>query len=730
MRRVICAPALIVGLCAPTIALAQPSEPASSTSEAAAAEQPGTASDAMEAYSQDIVVTGTKRVGGELLQKTPLAISALGKAQLDAKFVTTLSDIHVPNAQLVTGGAVAGYAGFSIRGLGINSTIASIDPAVGVFVDGIYMGIPAGLVLDNFDLESVEVLRGPQGLLFGKNVTGGAVVIRTTRPSFTFAAEGRARIETGLNKIVSGTVTGPLSSTIAAKLAMYYSDDNGWFRNKFDGSSLGKMEQFIVRPAIRFEPSDQFSIDLRFEHGKITGDGPTFQNQNFFKRGSSDVSNDYRGYTDQKRDQAVAEINAKIAGGTLTNIAGYRRFHMDSGFDTDGSPNPYFHFVFNAIRQDQFSNELRYARTLGPVEATIGAYYFEQNLKSVEQRSVFGGLQVTSGGGKQKTETYAIFGSFDWHVTDQFTLNVGGRQTWERKSANITVIQANGCNTATLVCIGGFSDSNRWRGFTPKVGLQWEPTNRTLLYGYYTRGFRSGGYNIRHSSFLVAPGPYDDEKTDSFEVGAKQSFGGGTRLNVALFNNKIHGMQREIQFATGTTVAQVIRNTAVATLRGFEAEGQVVLTPNLVVDARVGYVKGKYNKILFDISGDGLVNGTDLDLKIPRLVPWTYGAGIAYSLPIDAWDSEIVARVDFEHRDLAFQTDNNLATLPGADLLDASLTFSLHDHFKFSVFGKNLLNEITFGNHSPLPAAFGGPGASSATLNKGRILGAEISFKY
>ena len=210
-------------------------------------------------------MTATKRGYAESVQNVAIAMTAFGEAQLDAKFVQNLQSLSydVPNVQLDGVGTAPGYANFTIRGLGINSTIPSIDPTVGVFVDGMYLGINAGVVLDNFDLEGVEVLRGPQGLLFGRNVTGGAVVMRTTLPRFTFGANAKVSVETGLKKTVSGMVTGPLiDDVLAAKLAVYYSDDDGWFRNRFDGRSFGKSRDLIIRPALSFKGGDDFRMDI------------------------------------------------------------------------------------------------------------------------------------------------------------------------------------------------------------------------------------------------------------------------------------------------------------------------------------------------------------------------------------------------------------------------------------------------------------------------------------
>lgn len=685
------------------------------------------------ALADEIIVTATKKGYGENVQDVPIAVTAYGEAQLDAKFVQNLQSLSydVPNVQLEDVGTTPGYANFSIRGLGINSSIPSIDPTVGVFIDGIYLGINAGVVFDNFDIEGLEVLRGPQGLLFGRNVTGGAVVVRTSRPSFDFGFRGKASVETGLKKTVSGVVTGPIAGdVVAAKLAVYYSDDDGWHRNRFDGKSFGKAKDLIIRPAISIEGGEDFRMDIRYEHGEAKGDGPAGQNHGLFRPGSFDFSINNRGFYDNKWDQASVETNidVRFGEGVITNIAGYRSYRSNGSSDIDATPNSLFNGDL-AIDQSQLSDELRYAGRFGKVDVTTGLYYFTQDIRYGEYRNLLGGRQIVSGGGVQDQTTWGVFASADWHLNDALTLNIGGRYTWERKAVQVSTLRPGGCNLDTLICATNFTDSDKWKGFTPKIGLQWQPGEDTQVYGLYTRGFRSGGYNLRNTDPGVPPGPFDQEVQDSFELGVKQQFG-RNRINVAGFYNRIKDLQREINLPGPLGASQVIRNTADATIKGIEAEGLFFILPNLVLSGQFGYVDGQYRNVQFDISGDGVINGIDRGLKLPRLSPWTYGAGLTFDQRVGSLGTA-TARVSYNHRDGAAFTDNNRGSVLGADMIDASLTLATADsRWKFSVYGRNLLNEATIGGDTQLPTAFGGVGASFSPLNKGRVIGGEIAVSF
>lgn len=689
--------------------------------------------------TEDIVVTALKR--SDSLQTVPVAISAYGEDQLKAINFRDIGSLgfSMPNVALDDNGTSKGYANFSIRGIGINSSIPSIDPTVGLFVDGVYQGINAGQVFDNFDLEAVEVLRGPQGVLFGRNVTGGAILVRSRKPTDELDVRGRLAVESGARIVADASISGPLvEGKLQAKIAAYYTKDNGWFTNLFDNSKFGKDQQFIIRPMLRYTPADNVEVLLRYEHGEANGDGPPTQNHALYSRDSHDFLVNDRGFYNNNWDSLTGEINVDVAfgDGTITNISAWRRFEGDTLSDLDGVNTIQFN-IGTYTDQQQWSNELRYAGTFGRIKPTLGVYYFTQDLTYLEDRTLAGGAVRRAGGGNGKFQTFGAFGAMDWEFIDSLTLNLGLRYTWEKKEVEIATVRTGGADYLARAIVPDFVSNQSWNDLSPKVGLQWQPNSRTQIYGYFAKGFRSGGYNFRNTLLGAKPGPFDSESQDAYEFGLKQRIPGG-RLNIAVFQNTIKDIQREVQVpVVGVGIAQLIQNVGTARVRGFEGEIQFAPVSNFVITAQVGYTDGDYTSLLVDLNGDGLINNSDFTLKLPRQSPWTYGLSGTLDIPFSSGIAS--ARVSFNHRDPAFHTDNNRGFYNAIDLIDANLSYTFADgSVTLSIYGKNLTNETTYGNDAVLPdtAAFGGDGTGPrplptfSPLGRGRVIGGEIRFNF
>jgi iron complex outermembrane receptor protein len=731
----------------------------------------------------EILVTGTKTRDAENVQDVPLAVTAFNAGTLEAFKIRDISGLsfQAPTVSLDQVGTSRGTANFTVRGLGINSSIPSIDPTVGVFVDGVYLGINGGVVFDLFDLDSVEILRGPQGVLFGRNVTGGAVVINTGNPTEDFRGKFRAAVDGpaldggrgGPNYTVSGVVSGPIiEDTLLFKVGAYYNKDEGYFRNLASDTldvprNHGKAETKILRGALEARLGD-LTLLGKLDYFKSDGDGPSAQNRAFFDRNSFDLAIDEPGNYDNEIWTGSLTATLDIGPGTLTNVFGWRKYDATTRGDIDATPAFLFHSSTETA-QEQFSNELRYAISLDRLDLTVGGFYFTQDLAYTENRELRRDLPVNLqppvfyGGGQQDHEVIGVFANAQYEVVDNLSIIAGIRWNQETKDAAVTYVRPRpACSVVQGTCPtsgtnpfvptegNGFTDRVRFRNVSPKLGLQYEFAN-SQIYGHWSRGYRSGGYNFRITDVavfnraLAATGNlfFDEEKVDNYEIGGKfQTDDGAFTLNVAGYITKVGNMQREVNLADpGAGVVQNILNTADATITGFEAEARMRVSPSLAFTANIGVTDAKYDKVLFDISGDGVIDDTDLNLSLPRVPPVTVGVGLIHDW--DLGNSNILTRINYQYRDEAAYTDDNLGWLNALSNLEANITWNTPvDGLSLSLYGRNLLDEVQEGGDTQVP--FGGPNSTGvrrpfapnptagtfSPLMRGRNVGIEAMFEF
>lgn len=731
----------------------------------------------------EILVTGTKTRDAENVQDIPLAVTAFNAGTLEAFKIRDIQGLsfQAPTVSLDQVGTSRGTANFTVRGLGINSSIPSIDPTVGVFVDGVYLGINGGVVFDLFDLESVEILRGPQGVLFGRNVTGGAVVINTGNPTEDFRGKFRAAVDGpvdggrgGANYTVSGVVSGPIiEDVLLFKVGAYYNKDEGYFRNLASltnpniPENHGEAETKILRGALEARLGG-LTLLGKLDYFESDGDGPSAQNRAFFDRNSFDFAIDEPGNYANEIWTGSLTATVDIGPGTLTNVFGWRKYDATTRGDIDATPRFLFHSSTETA-QEQFSNELRYAMSFDSLDLTVGGFWFDQDLAYTENRELRRDLPVNLqppvfyGGGAQNHEVLGVFANAQWEFVDNLSLIAGIRWNQETKDAAVTFITPRApcsfiqgtCPTGTSpyrpgIETNGFTDRVRFRNLSPKVGLQYEFAN-SQVYGHWSRGFRSGGFNFRITNIPVfnrafqATGElgFDEEQVDNYEIGGKfQTDDGSFTLNAAAYITKVGNMQREVNLADpGAGVVQNILNTADATITGFEAEARMRVSDSLAFTANIGIIDAQYDEVLFDISGDGVINDADLALSLPRVPPITVGAGLIHDW--DLGNSTIVTRVNYQYRDEAAYTDDNLGWLNALSNLEANVTWNTPiEGLSLSIYGRNLLDEVQEGGDTQVP--FGGPNSTGvrrpfapnptagtfSPLMRGRNVGIEAMFEF
>jgi len=719
---------------------------AASAHAADAGSQAGQPADAVRQgearQTTDIIVTATKRAGGELVQDVPVAITAFDADALEQKQFQTLQDLNfaAPNTQIAPHGLVSGKITVSIRGYGVANAIPSLEQTVGLFVDGIYNPMSLGALSDNFDLEAVEILRGPQGVLFGKNVSGGAIVMRTTTPGNELRIDAKAQVETGLNYTGSLSVSGPIvEDLLSVKLAGYYNYDEGWFDNAVPDAPTLHGSERIFRAAARFTPGD-LDIVAKYEHGDTDLDGdPPYQNSLIVPQGTFHVESDGAGLTFQNWDQLAIEANWDVGfgDGTITNIAGWRWLEFRNSSNVDGRREFFFRSA-TSLKQRQFSNELRYAGTFGDFELTTGLYYFSQFFSYTSDRDTGDGTAYTRnaiGGGTQKQDSYGAFIATDWHLTDQVTLNLGLRYTHDDKEFDLATQTPDKCIPDSiwtqLECNFDYVDvPYSTSAFIPKIGVQWEPDSDTQLYAFWTKGLRSGGHSVRLAAGFP-PVPFEDEITYALEGGIKTDLDDGrVRVNVSVFRNVTKDGQRESLFNTDGPAGNIsiIRNIADYTIQGVELETVVRPARGLTLSGFVGLMESHYDNVQADLNRDGVIDETDKRIEIPLVPPFSWSASATYESDIGTHLVGLVS-ASYGYKDRQGYNDTGVGFLNAHETFDAHASLTYDDRTTLSVYAKNLFNHWNNNAFTALGASAGGPGATIFSPSKGRVLGASIRYK-
>jgi iron complex outermembrane receptor protein len=695
-------------------------------------------------------------------------ISVIPESVLHERQVQDLSSVSyaVPNVSLDTIGTFKGVANFAIRGLGINSSIPSIDPAVGLFVDGIYQGINAGTVFDLLDVKKITIMSGPQGVAFGRNTTGGAVLVGTNGPSWDW--EGKARLGyegpvdggrgTGM-ATVRAVASGPLSDRVAIRLAALHSSDGGYFENLFDGSNFGVAKTTVLRGGLALRPSDRLALTFKGEWTGSHGDGATTKNNGQHARDDFGMSVNEEGFYDSDGASATLKAEYELGEGELTNLFGWRDYKLSTRNDIDSSPVTIFHSD-TRTEQKQWSNELYYAADHGPLAVTAGGYIFHQTIGYDEARDL---ATDAFGGGRQDHDVYGLFGEIAWEPVEVITLTGGLRWSREEKSAVVTYVRPRlPCSAIDGTCPvtgqnlpgenNGFTDSRAWDNFIPRLSLAFRPSDDSTLYAGWSRGLRSGGYNLR----ITQPGAFeqvaaalgspafDEEKVDSFTLGTKWHQSDSNWIGAELFWTEVDGMQRELNVPSlSSGLAQSVYNTADARIRGGEIQAVVEAADGLSLSANVGYIDAEYRRIFFDLNSDNVIDAADLALALPRAPEWTWGGSAVWEEELGS-SATLVASAWFQHRAPYAYTDNNWGFNSASDRLDASLALQLDERgLTLTFYGRNLLDEVQFGGDTQLP--FGGgpfsdgnnrpfdphPAAGTfSPVNKGRVVGVELAVDF
>lgn len=694
---------------------------------------------------EEVMVRSKKKAVAESVQKVPSAITVLDASLISKTFSNDLTDVGrlAPNVLLQPVSTFPAFANFTIRGIGVNNSVRTVDPTVNIYQDGMVFGFQPGTVLDVFDLESIEILRGPQGILFGRNTTGGAVVLRTARPTGDTAIKGRVTLGNFNRVDLAASIEAPLGSDkVFGKLSVISRNQDGFFKDRNGGTFVpallnpsglqpdnpeqnqADIDTIVVKPTLVFNISDDFDLTLLGSYTRMRG-GSSATNAGI-PEGTTPLSLALWGYTPPEdfyelnhdilgRNETdawhlIGEANWDLGHGVLTSITAYRDIKYNNDMDIDGTPFVLVHFPDNRESGDQFSQEIRYASTFSDeFDFVVGLYYFTQDYSVLERRILFGGLdspeqaathRYFQGEFDHEQETFAGFANINWHITDELTFNVGGRYTWEEKEIDIQTLAP---------CVGQtFAECpternmlrDSWDNFSPSAGIKYQFAEDSMVYFQWTRGFRSGNFNGRATS-LPAVGPTAEERVDSFEFGVKSTFmDGRARINAAIFRTDYKDIQRTVLLPVAGNPVQTLNNAAQATIDGIELE--IIFTPveALRFEANLGWIDAQYDEFL-GVETDGIPGITAEDnalaalLEFDRVPELTLYLAATYFIPVDYGEWSI--RMSYSWRDSQFSDVNNTPSLAQGSygLLDASIGLDM-ESYRVSIFGRNLTDEAYF----------------------------------
>lgn len=687
--------------------------------------QPATASDLPNNNDVLQTVTVESRRRSEDAQQVPTAMSVLGAQTLEEQRLYRLQDLQQAMPSVNVAFMHARQSSLSIRGLGNNPASDGLEGSAGIYLDNVYLGRPGMAVFDLLDVEQIELLRGPQGTLFGKNTTAGVLNITTRRPSSTPQGSFASSMgEDGYSQN-QASFSGPLNDSLSGRIAAYKTYENGYVKNQFDGHTLGGGVRQGVRGQLLFQPNDDFNVrwlaDYHEEDSSagtrsLFSTGPTINGVNRYQQRAAAVG---ATLVDGRRVNLDADQNVTVFQGgtsleanwnlpgdfTLTSISAYRWWDFtprnDDELNVDVMDN-----VGQSARDKQYSQEIRLASPVGEhFNYVLGAYYFRQEMSN-KVFTDYGPLadtwngtpqgalnNVTSiGHGDVDTDSFATFAQGTWHLTPQVDFSLGVRGTYERKLAQVTRnapvggVAVSGAAAAARAGRLGAYDSGDLSlySFSPSAlaSLAWHVSDQVLAYASLSHGEKSGGVNLSVASAPVAGADsllIGSERANDAELGIKTTLlDQRLLLNANLFWTVVNGYQTNAYDDVNLT--SYLTNAGTVRSRGVEVDSSWRPISGLTIN-----LNGAFNDVRYlsyddapcpaevalrpgapaacDLSGHAVVGASKWVFNSNASYQWSLHNGLQpYVNGSYAWRSHAVGTVD----------DSRDAQLPGYGLVNLS----------------------------------------------------------
>lgn len=701
---------------------------------------------------EELVVTAQKRA--QNLTDVPIAISSFGAGDIEATASRQLADLaeHIPNLAMDSSNALS--SAVAIRGVGSNSRNIGFDGRVGVYIDGVYMGQSPALNQQLLDLERVEVLRGPQGALFGKNTVAGAINLITEKPG----AENYT--ELGINagnygaRQFSIKFNRALGEDAGLKFSAASLQRDGFARNEFDGQELGNIDSRTVRLQYRQDLSDSLSLLLsgdymEVDQNSIFNDGiavtDSFGTSQIVRAEDRRANVNFLPRDERQIGGLSMDVEYELGNGfNLRSVSAWRSTSAEFRNDVDYSPLDLLTSTFDD-RYQQFTQEFQLISPASDdFNCIAGLYYYRQDAES-ERNAYPGSIPLFPGwptapvttDGEVDTESVALFANAEARFAEHWRLGFGFRLATETKDVN-WAIDGSGSGVF-FIGVGQVQDSRRDTDFSPSLSLSYDFTEELSAYVRYAEGYKSGGYNLDYvtQADLAAGIEFDKETVENFELGLKGAlFDGRARFSAALFRADYEDYQvnQFLDLGNGATSIS-IRNAAKVETSGAELELDVKLAESLTLSAAVGLLRAE-----FDRFPNGGGQGINLDgNRLPGAAERQASLALDYRTPLTFIDAELGINLNVNYSGDYFTTATNVrsATLGDGSTLAyghvdshslVNLRISLMEagaQWNLALWSKNLLDkEFVVNDGRDFLNTY------NIGLNDPRTVGLEVNYAF
>lgn len=671
---------------------------------------------------EEVIVTAERRA--QDAQDVPIALTIIGGSEISPAGISSISDVALKTPNLTFTQFNIGEPQLFLRGLGTTIDSAGADPTVSVFIDDVYVGRSAGATSDLYDLERIEVLRGPQGTLYGRNVTGGAISIVTKRPSEEFEAKLGVTVGNYGLTVLRGLVDGPIGDNLAGNLSFSKRDRDGYAYSNRSGQELDDADNFSLRGKLLWDISDNTELLLGFDYSTDDNNG---QCRNLTKLDNPAGDHNAGGRfvpvlkqikadtnsedprtcamtIEQYAERDVFGLSARLQMEftndlSLTSITAYRELEyswLQELGGLDSPPNLLSVEDNEGDDADQISQEFRLTKDGDRLFWVAGAYYFKENVDRFANVPIFFGPGSPTAPGalldrswlQSATNTsMALFGQVVWSMTDALALTLGGRHTWDEKEMDNAYYSSPGNEVYNFK---GLEES--WDEFTPRVTVDWQVTDDHMLFATWSKGYKSGVFISQNTTAALAETPLEPEEATNMEIGAKTRwFDNRLQFNLVYFDLENENQQL-FRLENFTLVSENFGTES----SGIELDFIAALGKNLTLS-------GMYASLDAEIVGGQFAGNV-----APRSPDYKYSVALNYNAALgNGAILDFDASVSYSDNWYMEATNQGVSYMDDYSIVDASVRYtSSGGNWEVTLWGKNLSDELVT-SHS-IVSSFGG----------------------